>query len=325
MTATVEQTPGTPLVDTPPPGGPAGWWVRTAAWIVDVLPAAAVAATMVLVAATMNQHPTWRWVCLSVAGAAILLAGANRVLLPTVTGWTLGKALCGTAVVRPDGAAVGPGRLLLRELAHLLDTVAVFLGWLWPLWDRRRRTFADLLLGTEEHRIEPDRRPRRIRRPVAAVWSIATLLCVAGAAVSVAVIYLPQRASDRTRAEIATQGPTIVTQMLSYDPKTLHDDFTRALALTTEKYRHQLAEQQEAVQKRHPVVNEYWVTNSAVLSAEPHRAAMLLFLQGHRGGGNENRFITATVRVSFDKGADGRWLVDDLAVVTKPKPAKGEK
>ena len=37
------------------------------------------------------------------------------------------------------------------------------------------------------------------------------------------------------------------------------------------------------------------------------------------------RLITATVRVSFVKGAGERWLVDDLTVVTKPKPPKGEK
>ena len=79
------------------------------------------------------------------------------------------------------------------------------------------------------------------------------------------------------------------------------------------------------MQKGHPLVNEYWATNSAVLSATPDRATMLLFLQGHRGGGNEQRLITATVRVSFVKGAGERWLVDDLTVVTKPRPPKGEK
>ena len=55
------------------------------------------------------------------------------------------------------------------------------------------------------------------------------------------------------------------------------------------------------------------------------QAAMLLFLQGHRGNGNEERPITATVRVSFVKGSGGQWLVDDLAVVTRPKLPTGEK
>ena len=65
-----------------------------------------------------------------------------------------------------DGSPVG----LLRDwcgadLAHLLDTAALFIGWLWPLWDRRHRTFADLLLRTEVHEVE---RPQRdVRRPTA--------------------------------------------------------------------------------------------------------------------------------------------------------------
>jgi Mce-associated membrane protein len=83
--------------------------------------------------------------------------------------------------------------------------------------------------------------------------------------------------------------------------------------------------QQQTVEKGHPVVNEYWFTDSAVLSAMRDKATMLVFLQGHRGEGNEQRFITATVRVAFVKASDERWLVDDLTVLTKPRPAKGEK
>jgi len=48
-------------------------------------------------------------------------------------------------------------------------------------------------------------------------------------------------------------------------------------------------------------------------------------MQGHRSGGDQQRFITATVQVSFVKGKNGNWLVDELSVVTKPKPAQGKK
>jgi Mce-associated membrane protein len=47
---------------------------------------------------------------------------------------------------------------------------------------------------------------------------------------------------------------------------------------------------------------------------------MLLFMQGRRGEGPEQRYITATVRVNFARDADERWRVDDLTVLTKPKP-----
>lgn len=325
MTAVVEETDTIPAADQATPNGLAPWHVRAAAFAVDVLPGVTVAATSALAGLAVPLRSTWWWFCVCTLAGALLLTGVNRVALPTINGWSLGRALAGIAVVRPDGSAPGPGRLLLRDLAHLLDTIAVFVGWLWPLWDARRRTFADLLLRTEVRRVDPDSRPAHIRRLTAIVVSTAALLCIGGAAISILAVFLPDRTSDQTRAAVQAQGPKIVTEMLTYDPKSLRDDFARAQSRTTEKYRPQLVAQQQAVQKGHPVVNEYWVTNSAVLSATQDRATMLLFMQGHRGGGQQQRFITATVRVALVKGADARWLVDDLTVVTKPKPAKGQR
>jgi Mce-associated membrane protein len=318
----IEATPG---VDGVSPNELASWHIRAAAFVVDVLPGLAVVTTMTLVWVAVPLRSVWWWLTVSVLAAAALLTMINRVVLPAVSGCSLGRALMGIAVVLPDGASVGVGRLLCRDLAHLLDTLSAFVGWLWPLWDPRRRTFADLLVGTEVRRVEPDRRPADVGRKAALVVSAAALLCIAGAGSGVVAVYLPDRAADQTRDAISAQGPKIVTEMLTYDPKSLKQQFAHAQSLTTEKYRPQLIKQQETVQKGHPVVNEYWFTDSAVLSAARNKATMLVFLQGHRGGGDEQRFITATVRVSFVKSADARWLVDDLTVLTKPKPVKGEK
>lgn len=155
----------------------APWHVRACAFAVDVLPAMAVVTTTVLVWLTVPPRSAWSWLCISVAGVAILLMLANRLLLPTVVGWSLGRGLCGIAVVHRDGTAAGPWGLLLRDLAHLLDTASLLVGWLWPLWDSRNRTFADMLLRTEVRRVEPDERPRNIRR-----WTAAAVLTAAGCA-----------------------------------------------------------------------------------------------------------------------------------------------
>jgi Mce-associated membrane protein len=297
----------------------APWDLRAAAFAVDALPCLAAAATMALVAWTVDQHPVWWWACVSVAGLAILLMLVNRLLLPTVTGWSLGRGLFGIGVVRGDGAAIGPWGLLLRDLAHLLDTVSL-VGWLWPLWDSRCRTFADMLLGTEVRRLDADEAPPRLRRWTVVAVLTAAVVCVVGAAVSYLVVYSRDRASDQTRAQIAARGPKMVAQMLTYDPKSLRDDFARARSLATDKYRDQLAAQQDVVQKGNPVINEYWPTDGSVQSATPDRATMLLFLQGRRGVGPDERGISATVRVEFAKGADQHWRVDDLTVLTRPKP-----
>jgi Mce-associated membrane protein len=288
------------------------------ALIVDVLPGAAVVATMALAALTVQLRGVWWWPCVAVGGLAVLLTGANRWLLPASTGWSLGRAALRIAVVRRDGTPVGPARLLLRDLAHVVDTVSVFVGWLWPLWDERRRTFADMLVRTEAQWSQPQRMPRKTPTLVAVVFLTATLLCALGAAVS-NLMYQHDRAADRTRAEISSRGPKIVAQMLSYHPASLQADFEHAQSLVTDNYREKLVAEQQAVQKGKPVTNEYEVPNSSVLSASPHRATMLLFLQGQRGDANKQRLISATVRVTFAGSAD-KWRVDDLTVVTKPLP-----
>jgi Mce-associated membrane protein len=325
VTVVVEETQTTQAIPDPVPDTLAPWHIRLGAFAVDVLPAAAVVATMALVSLTVPLRGTWWWVCIAVMGVVILGALVNRLLLPPVLGWSLGRALCGIAVVRSDGTPCGAPRLLFRELAHLLDTASLLVGWLWPLWDSRRRTFADLLLRTEVRRTGADERLRNVRRWTAAVVLVAAGLCLGGAATSYAVVYSRDRATDATRAQIAIQGPKIVAQMLTYDPKSLRDDFARAQSLATGRYRGQLAAQQDVVQKGNPVINEYWVTDSAIQSASPDRATMLLFMQGRRGAAPGERYITATVRVSFARDNAGRWQVDDLTVLTKPKPPGGGK
>jgi Mce-associated membrane protein len=323
VTVVVEETQAKTQTKAVAPQSPqnalAPWHIRAAAFAVDVLPGAALVTTMVLVSFTVPPRGAWWWVCVSVGGLAILLTLVNRLLLPTITGWSLGRALCGITVLHRDGTAIGAWGLLLRDLVHLLDSASV-VGWLWPLWDSRRSTFADMLMRTEVRYVEPDRRPPNVRRWTAVAVLIVAILCLGGAAVSYAVVYHPDRASDHTRAQIAVEGPKIVAQMLTYDPKSLHDDFARAQSLATDKYRRQLAEQQDIVQKGNPVINEYWVTDSSVEAATPDRATMLLFMQGRRGAAPGERYISATVRVTFAKDGTDHWRVDDLTVLTKPKP-----
>jgi Mce-associated membrane protein len=319
VTVLVEETQTAAAVQKSSQDVLAPWRLRVGALAVDVLPAVAVATTLGLVSFTVPARGAWWWVCISVGGLAILLMLVNRLLLPTVTGWSLGRALLGIEVLRRDGAAVGSWWLLLRDLAHLLDTASV-MGWLWPLWDSRRRTFADMLLRTEVRRVEPDEPVPNIRRWTAVAVLAAAAVCLGGAAVSYLAVYSNDRASDQTRGQIATQGPKIVAQMLTYDPKSLAGDFAHARSLATDKYRGQLAAQQDVVQKGNPVINEYWVIDSSIESATPNRATMLLFMQGRRGAGPDQRYISATVRVNFAKRGDDHWLVDDLTVLTKPKP-----
>ncbi|COX90941.1 mce associated transmembrane protein [Mycobacterium tuberculosis] len=115
-----------------------------------------------------------------------------------------------------------------------------------------------------------------------------------------------------------------MVDVLSYDPETVQRDFERARSLATDRYRPQLSIQQDSVRESGPVRNQYWVTDSAVLSATPAQATMLLFMQGERGTPPNQRYIQSTVRAIFQKSR-GQWRLDDLAVVMKPRQPTGEK
>ena len=65
------------------------------------------------------------------------------------SGQSLGKSVLGTRLVGVrSGEPVGFGRAFGRQVAHLLDGIPLGLGYLWPLWDEQRQTFADKICAT---------------------------------------------------------------------------------------------------------------------------------------------------------------------------------
>ena len=326
-TGAAEPTEAEPIeaVDPAPVRGMATWTARAGAFVVDVLFPTGVVVTCLLVAQTASISGLgWlRWPAIAVAAVVFLAMAVNRWLLPSITGSTLGRSLAGIAVVGRDGSPVGPWRLLVRDLAHLLDTAPVFLGWLWPLWESRGRTFADLLVRTEVHRVEGERPDRR--RLAGAVLAALAVLAVAATAGGYFGVYRPELVIEQAREQVAVQGPKIVQQMLSYNVATIDDDFGRARGLVTDGYRQKLVAQQDSVRKAGPIDNDYWVTNSSVLTNTRDRAEMLILLQGQRGEAPKPRLITATVQVKFERSASGQWQVADLSVLAKPNPAGEQK
>ncbi|TQL70773.1 RDD family protein [Nocardioides albertanoniae] len=80
----------------------------------------------------------------------------NYLIKQGRTGRTIGKRVVGIKLVPKDAAATVDGRTdgtvgvpvtLLRQVLHVLDGFCM-VGYLWPLWDEKRQTFADKLVGT---------------------------------------------------------------------------------------------------------------------------------------------------------------------------------
>jgi uncharacterized RDD family membrane protein YckC len=65
------------------------------------------------------------------------------------TGRSYGKQWAGTKLVREqDGQLLGGGMGIARYFLHILDSLPCYVGWLWPIWDDKRQTFADKIVST---------------------------------------------------------------------------------------------------------------------------------------------------------------------------------
>ena len=80
---------------------------------------------------------------------AIALWGYNRWFQAGPTGQSWGKKAVGLRLVSEEtGQPIGPTNAFLRDLAHLLDWIPCYIGYLWPLWDQKKQTFADKIVKT---------------------------------------------------------------------------------------------------------------------------------------------------------------------------------
>jgi uncharacterized RDD family membrane protein YckC len=85
-----------------------------------------------------------------VAGLAMIVFGFwNQVFRQGRRGASLGKQWLNLMVVSEnDGRPIGALLTFVRQLVHILDSLACYVGWLWPLWDAKRQTFADKIMST---------------------------------------------------------------------------------------------------------------------------------------------------------------------------------
>jgi uncharacterized RDD family membrane protein YckC len=150
----------------PPPGGYvadqpgyymgralANWPQRVGAYLIDYLIAAVPAFLAVLLFSGTDpgDNPN--------AGAGIVAfllylvsLGVwiyNRAIQQGRTGQSWGKQVLNLRLVRmADGQPMGGGMSFVRDLAHIVDALPCYIGYLFPLWDARRQTFSDKIMST---------------------------------------------------------------------------------------------------------------------------------------------------------------------------------
>jgi uncharacterized RDD family membrane protein YckC len=88
-----------------------------------------------------------------IIGCSVILASLawvayNRWMIAGKTGQSLGKR---TTKIRLIGEAtntpIGAKNAFIRDLVHILDALTL-VGYLWPLWDDKKQTFADKIMRT---------------------------------------------------------------------------------------------------------------------------------------------------------------------------------
>ncbi|WP_128379116.1 RDD family protein [Streptomyces cavernae] len=116
----------------------ANWGQRVLGTLVDML---VFAVPYVLVILGNGRAST---LLVAVGAIALLAIAIWQLIQEGRTGQTIGKKALGIRLVRErDGQPLGIGMAFVRRIAHFLDSIACYVGWLWPLWDSKRQTFAD--------------------------------------------------------------------------------------------------------------------------------------------------------------------------------------
>lgn len=88
-------------------------------------------------------------ICMLLAFVLMVGAGLFFAYQEGSTGQTLGKRVVGIRVIRETtGQPIGFGMAIVRKLAESVNSFACYLGWLWPLWDEKKQTLGDKIMGT---------------------------------------------------------------------------------------------------------------------------------------------------------------------------------
>ncbi|GIM90331.1 RDD family protein [Paractinoplanes toevensis] len=124
----------------------AGWGPRVGAFIIDAL----CAAPFYILAGILGNGDNGLnifYFIFWLLGLAV--QGYNRWYQAGKTGQSWGKKALGLRLVgEQSGQPIGAGLAFGRDIVHLLDAIPCYIGYLWPLWDQKKQTFADKILKT---------------------------------------------------------------------------------------------------------------------------------------------------------------------------------
>ena len=133
--------------DVSSPYSPAGFWVRSLAYIIDVLILSF--ASIVIVMVLVGDPTTGILESTSFNNLLALLTLVYDTVLIAICATTGGKHQFRLLVVRTDGSRIGPGRALARAIATGLSAIILGLGFLMVAFRKDKRGLHDLICDTK--------------------------------------------------------------------------------------------------------------------------------------------------------------------------------
>ena len=123
------------------PAAYGNWGQRVAAYLIDYLPII----VLELIGVIVHNVAFSLLVLLASIGWWIY----NRCIQAGRTGQSLGKKTLRLRLLgEKTGEPIGAGMAFARDICHILDSLACYIGWLFPIWDAKRQTFADKIVRT---------------------------------------------------------------------------------------------------------------------------------------------------------------------------------
>ncbi len=119
----------------------ANWGQRVGCYLIDIIPVVIIG---IIGSATRNVI-----IALLFDLVALVVNGYNRWYMAGTTGQSWGKKALNLKLVSDaTGTPIGTGLAFARDICHILDSLACYIGWLFPIWDAKRQTFADKIIST---------------------------------------------------------------------------------------------------------------------------------------------------------------------------------
>ena len=289
---------------------------RAFALAVDLIPPVVVSAAAIAIAEVVDS-PICKVLAWIVVICATIFVGWNSVVCQGRSGTTVGKKLVRLRLVSEiDHTPLGIPRAGARFACHLVDTVPLLIGWLWPLWDSKRQTLSDKFVRSVV--IADDAESAATFRPGVRYLLVPVLPIIAVLAL-VAIQFFGQRADDRqltqshdTVSKVASDGAAAI---LSYRPETVDQDLASAESRLTgdflDTYTKLAKDVVGPTAKEKKVTMQATPVGAAVESVSKDQASVLVYI---------NQITTVAdnptptqsqnaVRVSLTR-IDGDWLID---------------